>query len=238
MDTLRQLVERHDGRLVAKIRHFYDDYEPHLAPLRRDGLRVLEIGISHGGSLELWQSYFGPTASVHGLDLDEAAVASCPPGATAHHGSQTDAEFLRRIADRHGPFDLILDDGSHMVEHQIASFEILYPTMSDDGIYICEDAFTSYWPVYGGGLRRSGTFIEYAKAKIDELHAYWFDDPSVPPSEFTRWTRSVTFLSGAVIFNRAPREVPIYELRASDHLSTMSIQDLHAAARRNLASDE
>ena len=165
MDTLRQLVEKHDGRLLAKIGHFFDDYEPHLAGLRRDGLRVLEIGISAGGSLELWQSYFGPTALVHGLDLDEAAVPNRPPGPKAHHGSQTDAEFLRRLVDLHGPFDLVVDDGSHMVQHQIASFEILYPTMSEDGVYICEDAFTSYWPVYGGGLRRPGNVYRVRQGK-------------------------------------------------------------------------
>ena len=237
MSTLRQAFDNHDGRLVGKISHFFDDYEPHLARLRRDDLRILEIGIFGGGSLELWQSYFGPSASVHGLDLESAAVKNCPPGATAHHGSQTDADFLHRLVDQHGPFDLIVDDGSHMVDHQITTFETLYPTMSDDGLYICEDAFTSYWEVYGGGLGRPGTFIEYAKAKVDELHAHWFDEPSLPPSDFTDSTRSVTFLSGAVIFERSRRQVPTYEIRVGELHETMSIEDLHEAARRNLGDD-
>lgn len=218
MRTYRELFDEHRGRLVAKIDHFFDDYEPHFARLRRPGVRILEVGVAGGGSLELWRKYFGDTAEVHGVDLDPDAVAQCPDGAVAHLGSQIDPDLMLGLAQNHGPFDLILDDGSHRVDHQIATFEMMYPTMSEDGLYVCEDAFTSYWPVYGGGLRRAGTFIEFAKAKIDELHAFWLDDAELPPSEFTRTTRSITFISGAVLFELTPRRAPTYELHADAYV--------------------
>lgn len=237
MRTLREIFDGHEGRLVAKIDQFFDDYEPHLTRLRRDDVRVLEIGISGGGSLELWRSYFGPTASIHGVDLDPAAVANAPEDSIAHLGSQTDRELLLSIVEEHGPFDLIIDDGSHQVEHQIETFEILYPTMVDNGLYICEDAFSSYWPVYGGGLRRPGTFVEYAKDKIDELHAWWRDGDSVPTGAFAATTRSITFLSGAVLFERVVRPAPRYELRANSASHSMSIEELHEAARDHVGRE-
>lgn len=229
--TLRELFDGHDGRLVAKISHFFDDYEPHLARLRDADPRVLEIGISAGGSMELWRSYFGPRAAIHGIDLDPASVANAADGAVGHLGSQTDRAFLEGIVEEHGPFDLIIDDGSHMVDHQIETFEILYPIMAADGLYICEDSFSSYWPVYGGGLQRPGTFVEYAKGKVDELHAWWYGDEPVPEGGFAATTRSITFLSGAVLFDRVARDAPRYDMRAEGVSHSMSIEELHEAAR-------
>ncbi|MEM7139532.1 MAG: class I SAM-dependent methyltransferase [Actinomycetota bacterium] len=234
MPTYRELFDAHRGRLIAKINHFFDDYELHLARVRRDGIRILEIGISGGGSLELWLAYFGTDASVHGVDIDPAAIENCPPGAHAHLGSQIDVEFLHGLCDRHGPFDLIVDDGSHLVEHQIATFEALYPTMSADGLYICEDSFTSYWPEYGGGVGEPGTFVEYAKRKVDELHAFWVDDGSIEATAFTASTRSITILSGAVLFERAERAAPTYDARAGDHAYSGTVAELHESARRTV----
>lgn len=234
MATLRELFDGHRGQLVAKIDHFFDDYEPFLAPIRREGVRVLEIGVDGGGSLELWQAYFGPTASIHGIDIDPAARGRCPPGAAVHTGSQDDPDFLLGIVDAFGPFDLVIDDGSHQVGHQILTFETLYPTMTDDGVYICEDSFTSYWPVYGGGLRRSGTFVEYAKDKVDELHAWWFDDATSPPTDFTATTAGITMLSGATVFRRGARRPPRYVIRRGELHDDMSVDRLHRAAMTNL----
>jgi hypothetical protein len=236
MKTLRELFELHNGRWVGKVDHFFDDYEHILAPLRGRPIRLLEIGVNAGGSLELWQAYFGAAARVHGLDIDPAAIACCPPGAEAHLGSQDDVGLLRELSKAHGPFDLVIDDGSHMMRHQISSFEALYPLMTESGVYICEDAFTSYWPEYGGGPPGTGdTFIDYARTKVDELHAWWLDHPAARATAFTATTRSITFLSGAVVFQRGRRSRPLYVLQGAEGRREVDVASLHRAAREQLS---
>jgi len=227
MKSLRQLFDGHRGRPIGKIDHFFDDYEVYLAPLRRPGIRVLEIGVYGGGSLELWQRYFGPGTAVHGVDIDPGTLKGCPEGAQVHIGCQTDREFLVGLVSGHGPFDLVVDDGSHQMGDQIASFEILYPTMSERGVYICEDAFTSYWEEYGGGLGKTGTFMEFAKGKVDELHACWSE--ALPATDFSRGTRSIAILSGAVIFQRGTHSAPRYVSRTGERHFSQSMEQLREA---------
>ena len=63
-------------------------------------LRFLEIGVSHGGSLEVWRKYFGPDAVIHGLDIDPQCAYVVPPSvARVHIGSQGDKELLRRVVE-------------------------------------------------------------------------------------------------------------------------------------------
>ena len=147
--TLRECFESHRGHLIGKIDHFFDVYEPHFTRFINTPVKILEIGVDQGGSLELWQQYFGPAASIHGIDINPECKNLETQGFTIHLGSQADEGFLRTVNDAYGPFDIVIDDGSHLMEHQILSFETLYPLVDKNGIYICEDAFTSYWKEYG-----------------------------------------------------------------------------------------
>jgi hypothetical protein len=47
-------------------------------------------------------------------------------------------------------FDIIIDDGSHVNEHVITTFEYLLPILNNEGLYVIEDTQTAYWPEYGG----------------------------------------------------------------------------------------
>lgn len=58
---------------------------------------------------------------------------------------------MQKFAQSVGPeFDIIIDDGCHIVEHQITSFKTLFPLIKPKGMYIIEDLHTSYWKEYGG----------------------------------------------------------------------------------------
>ena len=233
MSTLRELFDTHVGRMVLKPSHLFDDYEPFLARVRGAAPRILEIGVNEGGSLELWQAYFGDRAQIHGIDIEPSALEYAPPSSTVHIGDQGDRSFIEAIAREHGPFDLVIDDGSHQFDHQRASFEVLYPHVTADGVYIVEDSFTSYWSEFGGGAGRNGTFVEYAKQLVDEMHAWWVDDGSIVPTEVTRSTQSVSFLSGAVVFTRQARSEPTYEVRANDYHAENPALDLLEETRRS-----
>jgi hypothetical protein len=171
---LARLFYNHRGRLVDKWVHYLDIYERHLGPLRNSQVRMLEIGVLEGGSLELWREYLGMDAVIFGIDIDPGCANRFDPPNQVRIGSQDDRRFLERVVSEMGGINVVLDDGSHINRHQIASFQILFPMLAEGGLYLIEDLHTSYWPgVFEGGLRRRGTGIELVKGLIDEMHDWY-----------------------------------------------------------------
>lgn len=158
--------------------HFYTPhYQTHFERLRYEPLRILEIGIggynypTQGGeSIRMWQRYF-PRGLVYGLDLFDKPNVTGPRIRTVQ-GDQNDPEFLRRLAEQAGPFDIIVDDGSHVNEHVRTSFETLFRYVRPGGYYVIEDLHTAYWPEFGGELPpgSAATSIGLLKDLLDELH--------------------------------------------------------------------
>ena len=113
-------------------------YEQLLGGKRKRALRVLEIGVGHGGSLRMWAAYL-PKGRVIGLDLRARALEHAdPPRIEVVIGDQADPEVLAALAGR-GPFDVIVDDGCHRTPAQRASFEALWPALKPGGWYAVED---------------------------------------------------------------------------------------------------
>lgn len=162
-----------EGRLVHKWVHFLPIYERYFASYVGQAPHFLEIGVSGGGSLEMWRRYFGEDAVLFGIDIDPACSQRVDPPNQVRIGSQADPDFLNRVAAEAGPFDVILDDGSHAAAHQRASLKALWPHLKTGGLYMIEDAHTSYWSGWGGGLRRKGTAVEVGKAIVDDLHGWY-----------------------------------------------------------------
>jgi len=63
-------------------------------------------------------------------------------------GDATDANFIKTITKKYGSFDIILDDGSHTNRDVIKSFELLFPLLNDNGLYIVEDTICYKSPSY------------------------------------------------------------------------------------------
>lgn len=189
------------GRPIHKWKHYFPAYESHFGPSVNRPMKFLEIGVGLGGSLQMWKRYFGPHAMIVGIDLNPACAAFQEDQIAVRIGNQADPDFLNAVVNEFGTFDVVLDDGSHCMEHIAASFAFLYPRTAQDGIYMVEDLHTSYWENYGGGLRRAGTFIEFCKDMIDELNGDW-RGPEDPPTEFTHTTQSMHFYDSIVAFER------------------------------------
>jgi cephalosporin hydroxylase len=166
----------HRGRPVFKWVHYLDLYERHFAHLRGTAFTMLEIGVSQGGSLELWREYFGDQAVICGIDIDPDCAAKVDPPNLVRIGSQDDPDFLRGVAAELGELDLVLDDGSHIGRHQQASFETLWPLVKPGGLYVIEDLHTSYWgPTFEGRYGRRGTGVELVKQLFDDMHGWYHD---------------------------------------------------------------
>ena len=190
------------GKDVFKWVHYLPNYEKHFERFVNRPLTLLEIGCLHGGSLQMWKRYFGPHARIVGIDINPDCAAHTEDQIDVRIGSQDDKAFLQRVADEFGPFDIVIDDGSHVCEHLVASFQALYGHVKDTGIYVAEDLHTNYWDGYGGGLRRPGTFIEHAKLLIDELNAYHAQG-ALDITRFTNTTASIHFYDSMVFFEKA-----------------------------------
>ena len=172
--ALARIFYGHDGRLIHKWEHYFEIYEHHFAAWRGKSVKMLEIGVSQGGSLEMWRKYLGQSATVFGIDIDPACAARVDPPNQVRIGSQADPGFLNRVVDELGTLDIALDDGSHVAEHQRVTFETLWPRLAVGGLYVIEDMHTAYWPYsFNGGYRRSGTAIEAVKTLIDDLHGHY-----------------------------------------------------------------
>lgn len=168
-----RLFYSHQGRLVHKWGHYLDIYDRHFRGFRQltRPVRLLEIGVSHGGSLALWRKYFGPKALIFGIDINPRCREIADPDICIRIGSQADGEFLKKVVDEMGGIDIVIDDGSHVASHQRKSLEVLFPLLDSNGVYVAEDLHTSYFRgFFEGGLGRRGTFIEETKTLIDAIH--------------------------------------------------------------------
>jgi len=177
------------GRKISKWPHYFAIYDRHFSPYRGGDVSVMEFGVGHGGSLEMWRDYFGPRSRITGVDIDPGCAGLTSEGISVVTGDQEDREFLRGLAGVAGPPDIVIDDGGHTMCQQIATLEEMWPQLRDGGVFLTEDVHTSYWGAYGGGYRRPGTFAEYAKDLIDRVNAWHSEDPGMLKPD--AWTRSV-----------------------------------------------
>jgi Methyltransferase domain len=210
-NALRQYFEQNPGRLIHKWMHYFDIYDRHLGRFRGDRVTVVEIGVWHGGSLQMWKSYFGPHARIIGVDVDPRCKQFEEKQVEIHIGDQEDRQFLREFVERVGEPDVVIDDGGHTMSQQMTTFEELYPRTATEGVYVVEDLHTSYWSEFGGGFRGRSTFVEYTKDLVDSLNAgHSRDHDSLVVDDFTRTTRSMHFYDSVVVFEKGVVEPPYH----------------------------
>ena len=172
MNKLLNFFEYKDHRAIDKWHHYFEIYERYLNKYKDQNITILEIGVSHGGSLQMWNDYFGKGSQIYGVDINPHCKIFEEANVKIFIGSQSDRIFLRELKNAIPRLDILIDDGGHMMDQQKITFEELFDHVKDDGIYICEDLHTSYWLSHGGGYRRRGTFIEFSKNLIDYLHGW------------------------------------------------------------------
>lgn len=183
-------------------------YQELMRAARRKPVRLLEIGVGGygvalgGESLRMWASYFRK-GRITGIDLHDKTALS-GGRVQVFQCSQVDAPRLAQIAQDAGPFDFIIDDGSHENAHQIATFGILWPFVKDGGAYIVEDVQTSYWPSYGGGpLGAPGyekSCMRWFKNLADSVNLPEFLQP--PPAGLDAAIASIAFHHNLIVLRK------------------------------------
>lgn len=199
--NLWQDFKTNDQKLIHKWMHYFPIYERHLAPFRNRTITLLEIGVFKGGSLQMWQRFLGPLATIVGIDINPECKQHEEPGIHVRIGDQSDPKFLQSLLDEFGAPDIVIDDGSHQMQHLLASFQFLYPRIAKNGLYIAEDLHTCYWPEYGGGVNQPDSFVNVSKALVDKLNAD-HSRGQVEADFVARNTFGISFYDSVIVYER------------------------------------
>ncbi len=208
--AIRSGSDKYGGHVYTPI------YHKLFASRREEPVRLLEIGIGgydaeHAGGLglKMWAEYF-PNGTIIGLDISRKTL-DLPPRVRVIQGSQTDDTLLVRLSQEYGPFDIVIDDGSHVVSHMLGSFRTLYPLIAPDGIYAIEDTQTSFEPVLGGSRDGAGTVFQMAHSLGLLMHKPegYVDSGSDPfLSQIALKTQSISVYRNIVAFQRGSNTYP------------------------------
>ena len=219
--SLKEIFYSHEDKLIHKWDHYFEIYEKYFSKYVDKDVVILEIGISHGGSLQMWKKYFGKNVKIYGIDVNPECKKLEEGNIKIFIGSQDDAAFLQEIKKIIPQPDILIDDGGHTMRQQITTFNILYDHVKDGGIYLCEDTHTSYWHSFHGGLRKKSSFIEFSKRLIDKLYAWHMENPTeLPVDSFTMNTRAIHFYDSIVVFEKEKRERPFHLQRGKETIVT------------------
>jgi demethylmacrocin O-methyltransferase len=184
-----------DKRMGADAHGYVKYYDPLFAPFRNRPVKLFEIGVAKGRSQLMWTYYF-PKGHIYGIDIDDQQhYIDCRETHLDRIHlevmDQSDASALTEFARRNGPFDFVIDDGSHDPEHQIISFETLLPFTKH--YYVIEDMH----PGYSDGGHKT---IEHFQTMIHEINRWGmvraYDVQHAPAAQRIEW---VQFVPNAIV---------------------------------------
>lgn len=159
------LFEKYKADKVRTVHHDYSvDYFSHLISNKEKYTNVLEIGIGNiplmdnhvgggyvpGASIKAWRDFF-PNATIYAIDILEEVLFE-EERIKTYKADQSRPDSLEHFVsivkqqteNKNFEFDLIIDDGSHDVAHQITSINTLNKYLKIGGLYIIED-IASWW---------------------------------------------------------------------------------------------
>lgn len=229
----------HQGNLSDKWEQYLGVYEAELQRFvaARQPIRLLEIGIQNGGSLQLWSRYLPAESSVTGIDIDDRCVRlTTDRTVRVLIGDASNPDVLARLLGDQ-EFDVIIDDGSHRSVDMIATFEACFDRLRPGGLYFVEDLHCSYRPEFGGGFRQRGAALEWFKLLVDALHADHIEDSAVADAErerlmaYNRAIARIEFFDSIMVIERlqAPKTAPYRRIFAG---RDMPVEDVRSALLR------
>jgi len=207
--TLDELGLRFGTDKASMFHNYLNFYESFMAPMREQPITLLEIGVFHGASLATWREYF-PNAKIVGVDIQPSAKQFETDRVHIELADQSNLQHLAELAVKHGPFDIVIEDGSHMWEHQTTTLRALFPFVRNGGYYVVEDLQTNYGALtdkYRGVA--SQTCVAFLKQWMDIFVADDLVDLAGVEDAFLRtYGRSIEFMTfhrrACVIRKRVP----------------------------------
>jgi len=174
--SLVQLYRAHQGKVSDKWEIYLEEYDRIFSGFRGQPVRMLEIGIQNGGSLEIWSEYFPQAQVLVGCDInpDCARLSYEDPRIKVVIGDANADPTAAEILAHSAGFDLIIDDGSHDSSDIVKSFARYFHQLDSGGVFVAEDLHCSYWEEFEGGLYYPYSSISFFKRLVDVInHEHW-----------------------------------------------------------------
>ena len=204
-----------EGPVVMKWEAYMELYDRYFSKFKGKNVTMLEIGIQSGGSIEMWQQYFGSKLNFVGFDINPYCKRFERKNVQIFTGSQLNRADLQMLYKSIGPVDIILDDGGHTKIMQQNSFELLFGAVTDGGYYVVEDIEFSYTREFG-----SHTFVDYAKQLVDVLNMFYYKKKHVPSlpnfnSDLALNLSGIHFHDNMIVFEKQKRKEPVLQIRGT-----------------------
>ncbi len=176
-NRLMHILENHKGKVLDKWERYIYVYDRLFREFLDREIRILEIGVQNGGSLEVWAEYFQNAKEIVGCDIDP----KCGELKFEHEHVKvvvcdaTKPECVEKIQNITKEFDIIIDDANHYSQDIIKTFLLFFPLLKEGGIYIIEDLHVSYWKNFMnkqniGGLNNPLSALSFLKRLIDVIN--------------------------------------------------------------------
>jgi O-antigen biosynthesis protein len=220
LKTLKDLFREHTGKVSDKWSSYLETYNRLFFEFREKEIKLLEIGIQNGGSLEIWSKYFLNAKKIIGCDInpDCGKLTFDSSLFAVIVGDATTSATHSAISEICEEFNIIIDDGSHSSGDIIKSFCHYFPMLGDKGVFIVEDLHCSYWSQFEGGLfypfssisffKRLADIINYehwgvSKSRIDILRNIWGRYGCVGSAEALTHIHSIEFINSMCVIRKA-----------------------------------
>ena len=169
MNYLIELFQNHEGKSTDRWMSYINQYERLFNSVRNNPIRLLEIGIQNGGSLEIWIRYFSKASHIVGCDIDPLCLnlQYDDPRIAVVVGDVCSKETEVKIDEISDVWDIIIDDGSHHSRDILDAFVRFFPKISHGGMFIIEDLHCSYWQEFEGGLANPYSALAFFKRLVD-----------------------------------------------------------------------
>ena len=219
MQGYGEIHRAHTGKVSDKWTSYFPVYDRLYRDIREQSVRIVEVGVQNGGSLEVLARYFPKAARIVGCDIVPACgnLRYDDPRVSVIVGDINAPEVQARLKDEMAPIDLFIDDGSHRSADIVAAFANYFPLLAPGGIFLIEDTSTLYAEGWGGGVlnQRSAQFLFkhlidvinyehwHKDATIPALLAAFFPQSQVPAFILEGWVQSVEFLNAMIVVRKA-----------------------------------
>lgn len=218
--TLQELYFSHKGYSSDKWNIYLDVYDRVFESFKNYPVRLLEIGVQNGGSLDIWGKFFDQAKIIVGCDINE----KCNTLEYLHKpikviiGDINDLRTLKSIKSESTSYDIIIDDGSHTSSDIVTSFWRLFPLLELGGIYVIEDLHCSYWKEFEGGLHTPLSSMNFFKLLPDILNfehwgtkqvrtdhvSHFLDNHCHDPEALLSEIHSIEFINSMCIIKKRP----------------------------------
>ena len=220
LTSIETLHRNKTGKISDKWASYLPYYDQLFAPLRKQPITLLEIGVQNGGSLETWSNYFDSATLLLGCDIDPkcAELRYDDPRVKVVVGDANVGPTFTAINAICNQFDIVIDDGSHKSYDVLNSFVNYFPMVKPGGVYVVEDAHCLYMNDFDGGLLHEFGAYAFFKRLVDVVSfQFWheqvsintylrtfFNTRSTPTFIQEGWVDSIEFKNSLITIRKAP----------------------------------